>query len=665
MRIPIRNLLKRSTDELWKILDGPFTIVFDDGELETHARHTLYSSFMWDLLRRRPQIPLKMSYHVTHVLKDDYLGIATSNQVLANIVWDIYRAMENSVTDRVALREQLALELYDAINDMYNRLSYELEEYVVGMNIDDFIQLYYHPTLQQLYKETQPIDIDIKRLYRGINTMLREDPVAKENIIARLFRSKLIDENQLHQCLGVRGHMTDINSENFPHAIMRNLVNGIRSFHDSAIESRSASKSLAYSEEPLEQTEFFSRRSQLISQSVRYMEEGDCGAKTGLQWRVKDEDLKNLEGKLYIGDNGELIEITRNCKHLVGKTIELRSALACHSRNPYGICSTCFGRLSLAVLGDVNIGQFCTTYLNAIISQKVLSVKHLDGSSVVDKIWLTSEMQEFLHVNRSGDGYMLSPNLKGMRVRLVIKADQATGFGDIAEVKDVNDLPPGRVTSMNVIGLEVTDKAGARFVEDVPVGMTRRPASLTMAMLRHIREYGWSYDGNQNYVIDLENWDHKEVLMTIPLRHFNMSDHAEEIANVLEATTAMIEERDTETSIPSYITELFDVVNSRLSINLAVLEVVALGTLIVSAKDEDYSMPKPWTRSGIGVKARTINRRSLAVSMAFGHHREVLTAPISFTLKNRPDHQTDVMIDPRAVIEHKYGIPSLRTLTSL
>jgi len=133
----------------------------------------------------------------------------------------------------------------------------------------------------------------------------------------------------------------------------------------------------------------------------------------------------------------------------------------------------------------------------------------------------------------------------------------------------------------------------------------------------------------------------------LPMRHFNMSDHQGEIADMLEATMKDLEHRSNVINPGNMLIELHDLVNRRLSINLSILEIILYSSMIVSATEGDYSLPKPWTSSGVGVKQMLLTERSLSATMSYERHRETLINPASYVRTNRMDHVMDVMVVPR------------------
>ena len=107
-----------------------------------------------------------------------------------------------------------------------------------------------------------------------------------------------------------------------------------------------------------------------------------------------------------------------------------------------------------------------------------------------------------------------------------------------------------------------------------------------------------------------------------------------------------MKKRDKIASPTSILQELYELVNSKLDVNLAILEVVLYGIMIQSAEGYNYHLPKPWTDRGVGVMEAIMQYRSLGVAMAFEDHRVALTNPISYLLDDRPDHPLDHMLIP-------------------
>lgn len=665
MRIPARSIVNLSLEDVWDTLTGTFTLIFDDGEMEVNDKTTIYSRYAWEFHRKYPGAPIKMSHHLKKLLGGKRVSPNTHLSLIKAVLWDVYDHHILSLPDenqRRELRFEMAKMAYEVTNLLYNDMSYRLEEYVISLDVTDFIKVLQTPEMIEMESKLVPTEESIANAYSVISKTLRDRPEMLETPISKMIRSGLISEKQLHQCLGPRGYLTDTDSQIFHHPILSGYIHGIRSIHDNMIESRSASKSMEFAKEPLQTAEYFSRRLQFVSQAVENLHHEDCGSTKYLTWYVRGEeirdgevvyegDLKQIVGKNYMDDDGVLKTIRGSDTHLIGKRINMRSVFYCFHPDPSGVCQTCFGKLSDSIPDNTNLGQLCATYVTQQSSQAVLSVKHLDGTASVDPVLLTEEDQKFLQVTGGGNSYKLSDRLKGNKISLIVRPAEVKNLTDILEIDDVQKLPVSRVTEIKVISVKVeTDKL--IYEQEIEVNEKRRLSSFTHDMLRYIREKKWGYDEYGNVIIDMAEWDFEKSILTLPLRTFNMSDHSREIAALIESCVEDTEKRDSFTSPASLLVDLFTLVNEKLNVNLAILEVVLYAAMIVSAEENDYALPKPWGKQGMGVMRLTMDYRNLAPRMAYERHGEIITNPATYLLPNRFEHIFDGLIMPREVTQY-------------
>lgn len=680
-RIEARHLLNYTTEQLWQILTGEFVLVFADGEIQTNARESLYSSYAWNFHRRFPRTPLSVEHHVNSILKGKRLTADTHLELLGVCMWATYGTYTAlpTVEDPAAIDiDPLSEMVYQLVNEIYNDLSYRCEEYVVSLDIVDFNEVLSHPKIEEVNDKFLALTLDpsstydsltkgIEHNYETIRNALHRDPALAQNPISLGVRSKFAKLDSVLQCVGPRGFLTDTDSYVFKEVpVARGYASGLRLFVDSFVESRSAAKSLIFSKEPLQQAEYFSRRLQLMSQIVQRLHPGDCRSQEYLLWKVRDieyrddgrvgrpADLKQLVGKYYLDDDGKgkpvpgpLKTLRADDKHLLGKYVHLRSVVNCAHPDPYGICATCFGELSLSVPAGTNIGHMCCTSMTQKSSQSVLSVKHMDSSSAVEGIVLGGEERRFLRAGADENSYLFAESLKKAKVELVIPATKAEKLTDVMEVGDVRELTVTRISELDYIVIKADD---GRFIEEAALNVSigRRLASLTHEMLAYVKQKGWSLNEAGAYVIDMSAWDWSQPILVLPLKHFNMSDHSKEIAELLESS---VEELESRANMPpeDILVDFFDLVNSKLTVNLAVLEVTLYGAMIRSAEEGDFALPKPWTSRGLGVMSMSMANRSLSVAMAYENHRENLASPLSYTHTNRPDHPMDMVLMPAEV----------------
>lgn len=664
MKILAKSLLQYRTRELWEMLTGEFTLHFDDGEVSTNYKEVLFSSYVWDLLREFPISSMKKAYFIQDSLDKGNYRANTHLKMLSEVVWDVYRehvfshnqTKEGEWEFRKYLRRRVA-EIYNLI---YNDLSLRLEEYVTSLDILDLIEVSDHPKIKKANESVIPTQKSINKVYDAIQSVLNDPESLPGNAVGKIIRSGNANPGQINQCLGPRGFVTDIDSNIFRNPVLTSYLRGVHKMHDSLIDSRLAAKSLIFSKKPLQQAEFFSRRLQLMNQVVRNLHFRDCGSKHYLQWHVRGPheseghklpgDLKNLRGAWYVKEDGTEDWIRGDEKELIGQTINLRNPIYCQDADRLGICSKCFGQLSFSTFKDCNIGQYSWTFVAEKSTQSVLSVKHYDGSSVVDSIYITEDLKEYLKVSAGGSSYLLSEKLQGKRVKLILHPENAEGINDIKKVSDIRKLNITRVTSTDEIGIEITDDIDSSLVS-VPIGMRGRRGSFTYDFLNFVKEKGFSVNIKHNYVFDLEGWDWTKPFMVLPLKHYDMGYHSMLISHMIESSIDQMKIRDTDVSVDAFLTEFFDLVNTKLSVNIAPLSVVVLGIMVVSAMDENYSLPRGYTDSGLGVMRRIMSRRSLSALLAYQGQRDAIKDPISYIGQNRISHPFDDIVMPEEIKE--------------
>ena len=538
MKIHIRSLLRQTTKDLWDNLKGNFTLVFDDNsEMQTNDKECIYTSYAWDFYREFPDTVITKESHVKSIIKDGRLGADTHNDLVSIVFFNVYDHYHQRVEDKVKLLDHLSKRSYEIINHMYNELSYTLEEYVTTLDILDFIEVNDNPQIVQAEAIAAHTQEGIDGFYSVIKTTLNKDPSLNNNQLAKAVRSKLVKVDQTLQCVGPRGFLTDIDSYIYRKPIMQGYFKGIRTLEDSMKESRSAAKALAFSVDPLKKAEYFSRRQQLICQNVKHLYRGDCGSKHYLVWQVRGEekiegivtrasDLNTIFGKYYLDEETNTLKVIKKSDtHLIGKTIRIRDAVAgCNHANHDGICEVCFGEASITVPEYTNLGHMACVSMNSIITQLVLSTKHFDGSSVVEGIRLEPFDKKYLSAQVNGNDYYLSNDLKNKKVTLKIDAKDARGLADVSLVDDVNKLTISRVSEIEIIHLIIDNGKG--IVDEVPISVVvnKRLANMTHSLLRHCKKNGWEITPDNKYLIDMSGWNWSNPILSLPLRHFSMTD---------------------------------------------------------------------------------------------------------------------------------------------
>ena len=653
--ISARYLLQFSTQQLWDMLIDRFKLKFDDGEIiETNYREVLYSSYLWKFHQRFPQTPLLSRHLVTQYIKGGALAMDTHIDMLTTI----FKDMSNHTTFKdVYERDELAVKLvYEVTNEMYNDLTVRCQEFVGSLDILDLIEVVDHPKIKNVLDTIERTDDSIFNAYRTIMSVVKEKGQLDENAVVKAARAGLINSNQLLQCVGPRGRMTDMDSSTFHTPITNGYLRGLTDLHDSMTESRSAAKAIYFTEKPLQDGEYFSRRLQLLCMGVERLHLGDCGSDKYLIWYVvppKYEygimtyggDLKNLVGKYYLDEESNtLLAIEESDKHLIGKTLKIRSPVAgCNHQDPHGICSTCFGKMSNNSVPDSNLGHNAVGIMAKII-QSIISTKHYDGNAIVDNIVLSNEDKRFMTVGNDGGSYILQSWLKDANAKLYVRADAAFALNDVNMATDVGVLNITRVSIIEAAGIKYNDKklSNVEVHEGVSVKYMHRKSSFTKEFLAYVKTRGWTIE-DSDYCFNLDKWDFSLPVFILPNVQYSMSDHADSISDIIESKVDALLDRVNE-SPASKLAELFEVMNSKISANLSLVEIMIYGSMSVSVADGDFRLPKANTGGVLGVAAVTMENRSLSTAYSNRDITKIAYSAQSYFKGSRPDSVMDVYI---------------------
>ncbi len=663
-----RDLAFLTEEELWQMPDAPIKLVFDDGVIETHMRQTIFSWFMWKVIREFPRTPLFKHHHIQNAR----LTSRTHLDLLGKVLWDCYDTyavdIDKGVADlrqrkasmeeifdlnqkrRIAFIEDLCLLTYQATDDVYNSLSYKLERYVTTLSILDFIEVIDNPEIKALNAALEPTQDSISDTHKKIKAVIMNPGTMVGNPIAEAMKSGLVSPGQVMQCVSAVGFRTDIDSNIFKNPILSSFTEGLVSLHDHAIESRSASKSLMLTKDPLRTAEYFNRKLQLATATLQRINIGDCGSTKLMPFRVLQKDLVSIAGKYYQTDAG-LVAIKESDKHLVGKLIHYRSALFCLDSDPSGVCSTCFGQLALNIPADTNLGHVAGTEFCRKTTQNIMSTKHLDGSAEVDDIMLSADDQRYIRIGNKDNTILLNPRLAGMKLSLILVASESDGLVDLRYTDNIRALAIHNLTALNDVELVVNT---GKIIEKVkvPVSRDNRRSALTYEALIYVKEKGWSLTKEGNYLIDLTDWDVNVPLFKLPLKHVSTIDYV----NSVEAKMIGLGKKDQNNldmrPLSAYsnpeeaLMSLYELVDTRLKVNIAHLEAIVLSTTIRSKDKPDHSIMEKGGEFRSGKYRDNLARRSLSALLAYQGQRAVLYDPSSFNIQQRPPHVLDDFISP-------------------
>ena len=658
-----RELLEIHPLDFGNSFPDRYAVTFEDGvTLNVTNREMIYTRFFWEIFIYYAKAPICSTHHVQSVLKGQALNSRTHIDLLGKIAKDVIEVYGlNEPQDK----EHILGMIYEITNQVHNEVSRIAEQDVASIDILDFLEVTEHPVIVDAISQLDSKHESIALAYDTILKFLNRSDDFKNNQLVNAIKSKMVNANQVCQCVITRGFITEVDGSILPVPILTNYTKGLNSLYHYMAESRSAAKSLYFSEAPLQDAEYFARRLQLLSMSVEKIAYQDCGSTQYIQWRVnppvRDEsgkvtyqgDLKFMVGKYYLNEEtGKLDCIQGDDPTLYNKVLKIRSVLYCEHKDPHSVCEVCFGKLAKNISKYANIGHLCAATMTQQTSQSVLSTKHLDASSVSANIVLGEASTPYLTTNRAKNAYLIKKELKAKSVKMVVSRDEAVGLTDILNIDDVDNINPIRVSNITCIEICFINKKEETCVP-IFVNQGNRKAVLTSEFLKHLKTHRWSVDNRNNFIFDLKDWNFALPILKLPDMEYSFSDHSHQIAKVIESNMKSISDRITPHSPISTLQELFALVNAKLNVNIAALEVIVYANMVKSKST--YGMGRNVTHPVLGVSDLIVKNRSLGPALSYENQCGTITDPKSFFKLDRNDSVFDTFICPAQVIAEYKG----------
>lgn len=648
MQLRAREIASLPHTELWKLESktgiDKFSLVFDDGEIVTDARRTIYSAYMWGIHREYPNTPMLIRHHMGDTTVTGKTHLTILNAVY-NDCLETYGIYNGAMPEPKAfeMMESLWELIYKIVNDLFNDCIQNLDAYVTSMNALDVIGIIDHKDIKKANASVKPNQASIDEIYNDITDTLINDPKLSKNEIVRATRSSVLSMQQVLQCIGPRGFVTEINSRIFSIPITVGYAHGFTKLYDAMVESRSASKSLMFAKDVLSDCEYFNRRLQLLAQTIVNFSLKDCGSTHYLKWKVETSELKALDGMNYV-EEGVVKSISASDKHLVGKTINLRTVFGCTHLDRQTVCATCMGKIAYSIPAGTSPGHVAATSIGKVISQLVLSTKHLDTSSYADIIDIGDGYDMYLTVGSEGNNLILSPELNKISVKLVIKSDDARALLDVKKIQNLDEMDITRITEMADMKMIIGE--GENIHEAyVPTSMGSRLGSLSTEMLYYIKEMGVDVDDSGNYVVDMKKWNRTTSVVVLPLKHTNMYDFMKtvEAALMIKRAENSITRYDS-TNVVDALKSLSGLINSKITMNLTHTALVAYSLACLNPEMGDMRLPRGGESFVFGDYLTVMSFRSLGAKMAHEGQAAVFDTPDTYLVKDRPYHPMDHLL---------------------
>jgi len=634
----VRDILAMPKNEVWALPDGGLFLTFDNGEeLKVPTRSTIESSYYWKLFKYWPGAQILPRHH----FQDKFYKADSHDKMSTLVLQDVFfgHHTEYLMGEGNETIWEMARKIYEITNELYNDSICMIGQHVVGLDIEDIVDILNHPGVIKAKTDYEHGRIDVEEAHNTVFSIVADtEGDLKGNVVSNGMASDNLNRRQATQVIGPRAYVPDINGESCKTPIYVGYADGLHTLYDRFRESRAAAISLYMASGPLEQSEYNNRMCQFLCGVITGVYYGDCGGSVTLPWKVAPDDLKYLQGKVHMVEGKQKV-IFGHETDLIGKTINLRSITTCTHHDPSKPCSVCLGLNALTVPPGTNLGHHLSTEPLARISQTILSTKHV----------LASTKSVYLEINEGNARYLrLDPNdnfkvlftkdvVEG-NISLRIPLEQAAFVNDILAEVDIDELSPERISALETIQFIEYDKhGGIRSTMDVSVDIGGKGSPLTLAFLSYMRDVKWDYVG-QSLEVKLNEWDYTQPFIKTPRR-------GEDIMSILKITTQFLHSPNDSGSVRAVdftkpgpaLRGLLDGMSSKIHVNLTHVEVFVRALMALG--EDSYALPKGGEPFRFIRLKEAIQKRGLGAALAF-------------------EGVSDLIKDPSTYMRHMDDIPS-------
>lgn len=337
----------------------------------------------------------------------------------------------------------------------------------------------------------------------------------------------------------------------------------------------------------------------------------DCCTKNLQQYEVKNKDMLLYFENSYYRELpfGPEKLLTINDTDLIGRTIYLRTPMTCasHARGE-GICYKCYGDLAY-VNSDINAGVISSELMSAILTQMMLSAKHLLESKILELIWC-NEFSNYFQVDYNT--IKVRDDLDTAKMKIRIDPENIDSKSEFGEGEELNEF----ITRFELILPDGTA---------VPIyTMDENKMYITIPLNEAIRQSGEAEDGM--VVIPLDKLE-DEPLFVVELNNNELSRLLDAIRNLINRK-ATIEEYDRHTLLQKLIETLIEGGMYVMGVHVATI----LSNLIFDVEDDlekpDWSIPNQEYQ--IFTLNQSLNHRPITISLSYEKIDKMLYNPLTF-----------------------------------
>lgn len=575
--IAARTILNSPREAVWQLKEPHYEVAFEDGVTRAvRSNHLIFNRYCWELFLVYPDTPIANFCDVGHLIGDGHYDADTHRLFLERIYQ--YIVQHNRLVTFVQ-KEQLLKCTFKIIDYIQNEIVENISDHVATLDAVDLVKVVKDPVIQEVHSSLRPTPESVDRAYKQYKVYTQT--ADKTNRFVAAYRHKSINDNQANQCIGPRGFISGRDLTVYMLPVQSGFIRGMQSLYEMLVESLTAQKSLAANESSIKDSEYTSRRIQLLTMYVKYMVAGDCGSTEYMDILVSQGLLGSLKGTHYLQEDGSLCVINGTETHLVDKLIKVRTALGCRHADSSCICATCLGDLAHNFQPNTNLGYVMTAYLMEKFTQTILSTKHLTHSVKKSLIQLFGATAKYLYTNDEGELYF-HPDVDMTGLQIILPNNK------LNKLVDVLNLPHTNINFNKVGELDEAFIRDTKQKSPMPERMTLayrdRNCIITKDLLEHMKRVNLETDSRTNFIVPLDDWDKSKPIFVSPLKEANLLNFVNQISAIIEKQGEKIYDPYEK------LMRVFNLVHEKFKVNFAVLQVLVYATTTFNKPAGNYRL---------------------------------------------------------------------------
>lgn len=612
---------------------GDCVVVFDNGAKVTMPKRlAMINGIFWEIFDK-----FEVEIKPENIFWIDTITDETTNDISSEIYCDF-------VLKRRFEYLHVLGAVWCAINRTLKFVHRNCREYAVSLDALTLDRLCMQPAMKEVC--TRPIDTkdgtrsaekQHSKITADLYKLLGTPGALAYNPLKPYMDTKLLKRNQLPQMFCSYGPRSDIDDRMMKYVIQSNAFSGLKDIYDYATEYLSAKKAQFFNTDVIRKAQYFARRMRLGASRIHKVYPGWCGSTVTLPYTIDPKFKLNFLG-IYIKVTKEeyakyntpemihmfddcSIELTKdNIDDFVGREIQMWSPFCC--RHTDGVCEHCAGYMNQHMIAfippDIQIGVFCATHLSSVITQKILSAKHLIKTS--SKEFVLNRMA-LKYLSKNSDALLW----QAANIGLLKKSYLRVSVADIGPISDLlnHPLPSGEAWS-TIDSFKLVGQSGNVIEEVYLTDDTTHPYFSNYAMTYMKQHFKDIKSDNAEFIdIPLKDFDFGKPIFMYTAVNDDM------LTYVLGTDRFLCSKICDYRSIGKCLQDFSTLVYSKSDINIFYIEMM-LRAFLITVGGKDHTIPvitDPYAPVEFDKMSSMISESALSTKLSFERLEELFERP--------------------------------------